>query len=223
MAEGEQGGTPYSAARPPAGCADRHREGRGERRAPRLGGAAAGGRQDAGRAGDRAAPRPHHRRAGPEHRDPVAVAPRLGRVGGEPGAGTREVEAAVHGADLPVAGHLRGPRHRRGPGRRRRRCWTRCTRTAARSSSGSRRSATSRWSSTSATTCWRSGAGCSQELLDELPDAFVLGLTATPPSTLTQEQKALVDELFGDAAVQRRASRRWSARGTWRRSPSSPG
>ena len=37
-----------------------------------------------------------------------------------------------------------------------------------------------------------------EELLVELPDAFVLGLTATPPSTLTQEQKRLVDELFGD-------------------------
>ncbi len=36
-----------------------------------------------------------------------------------------------------------------------------------------------------------------QEVLDELPNAFVLGLTATPPSTLTQDQKALVDELFG--------------------------
>ena len=36
-----------------------------------------------------------------------------------------------------------------------------------------------------------------QEVLDQLPDAFVLGLTATPPSTLTQDQKALVDELFG--------------------------
>ena len=36
------------------------------------------------------------------------------------------------------------------------------------------------------------------ELLDELPDAFVLGLTATPPSTLTAAQKVLVDELFGE-------------------------
>ena len=38
-----------------------------------------------------------------------------------------------------------------------------------------------------------------QEVLDELPGAFVLGLTATPPSTLTVDQKALVDELFGDS------------------------
>ena len=37
-----------------------------------------------------------------------------------------------------------------------------------------------------------------KEVLDELPDAFVLGLTATPPSTLTQDQKQLVDELFGE-------------------------
>ncbi len=36
------------------------------------------------------------------------------------------------------------------------------------------------------------------ELLDELPDAFVLGLTATPPSTLTAAQKVLVAELFGE-------------------------
>jgi superfamily II DNA or RNA helicase len=36
-------------------------------------------------------------------------------------------------------------------------------------------------------------------VLDELPDAFVLGLTATPPSTLTREQQALVTHLFGDS------------------------
>ena len=36
-----------------------------------------------------------------------------------------------------------------------------------------------------------------QEVLDQLPDAFVLGLTATPPSTLTLDQSRLVDELFG--------------------------
>ncbi|QWZ09216.1 DEAD/DEAH box helicase family protein [Nocardioides panacis] len=38
-----------------------------------------------------------------------------------------------------------------------------------------------------------------QEVLDELPDAFVLGLTATPPDTLTADQRVLVDELFGDS------------------------
>ena len=38
-----------------------------------------------------------------------------------------------------------------------------------------------------------------QEVLAELPDAFVLGLTATPPDTLTADQKELVDELFGDS------------------------
>src|SRR3954447_23146812 len=37
-----------------------------------------------------------------------------------------------------------------------------------------------------------------QGVLDELPDAFVLGLTATPPGTLTADQKALVDDLFGE-------------------------
>ncbi|MDN5853171.1 MAG: DEAD/DEAH box helicase family protein, partial [Actinomycetia bacterium] len=36
------------------------------------------------------------------------------------------------------------------------------------------------------------------EVLDLLPDAFVLGLTATPPSVLDKQQRALVDELFGD-------------------------
>ena len=35
------------------------------------------------------------------------------------------------------------------------------------------------------------------ELLDELPDAMVLGLTATPPEALSAEQALLVDELFG--------------------------
>jgi superfamily II DNA or RNA helicase len=35
------------------------------------------------------------------------------------------------------------------------------------------------------------------ELLAELPDAVVLGLTATPPETLTRDQAALVAELFG--------------------------
>ncbi len=35
------------------------------------------------------------------------------------------------------------------------------------------------------------------ELLAELPDAVVLGLTATPPEALTADQALLVDELFG--------------------------
>ncbi|QIG43692.1 DEAD/DEAH box helicase [Nocardioides anomalus] len=35
------------------------------------------------------------------------------------------------------------------------------------------------------------------ELLDQLPDALVLGLTATPPEALTADQAQLVDELFG--------------------------
>ncbi|MCW2797671.1 DEAD/DEAH box helicase family protein [Nocardioides sp.] len=35
------------------------------------------------------------------------------------------------------------------------------------------------------------------ELLDLLPEAMVLGLTATPPETMTADQAALVDELFG--------------------------
>lgn len=40
------------------------------------------------------------------------------------------------------------------------------------------------------------------ELLRALPNAFVLGLTATPPTALTKEQKALVDTLFGDVVFQ---------------------
>ena len=39
--------------------------------------------------------------------------------------------------------------------------------------------------------------GLLAELLVELPQARVLGLTATPPATMTQPQAALVDELFG--------------------------
>ena len=35
------------------------------------------------------------------------------------------------------------------------------------------------------------------ELLDELPDAMVVGLTATPPEALSADQALLVDELFG--------------------------
>ena len=35
------------------------------------------------------------------------------------------------------------------------------------------------------------------ELLDQLPNAMVLGLTATPPEALTADQALLVDELFG--------------------------
>ena len=35
------------------------------------------------------------------------------------------------------------------------------------------------------------------ELLDELPNALVLGLTATPPEALSADQALLVDELFG--------------------------
>lgn len=38
------------------------------------------------------------------------------------------------------------------------------------------------------------------EVLALLPDATVLGLTATPPATLTRDQAALVDELFGPVA-----------------------
>ena len=35
------------------------------------------------------------------------------------------------------------------------------------------------------------------ELLDLLPEAYVIGLTATPPATLTPDQADLVDRLFG--------------------------
>lgn len=41
-----------------------------------------------------------------------------------------------------------------------------------------------------------------QELLDLLPDAEVLGLTATPPETMTAEQAELVDDLFGKPLFQ---------------------
>ncbi len=37
------------------------------------------------------------------------------------------------------------------------------------------------------------------EMLEELPNVFVLGLTATPPGALTREQAELVGKLFGDA------------------------
>ncbi|MBF4162788.1 DEAD/DEAH box helicase family protein [Nocardioides acrostichi] len=40
------------------------------------------------------------------------------------------------------------------------------------------------------------------ELLDLLPDARVLGLTATPPEALDAEQAALVEELFGAVAFE---------------------
>ncbi|GAA1792920.1 DEAD/DEAH box helicase family protein [Nocardioides hankookensis] len=40
------------------------------------------------------------------------------------------------------------------------------------------------------------------ELLAELPDSWVLGLTATPPATLDADQARLVDELFGGIVFQ---------------------
>ena len=40
------------------------------------------------------------------------------------------------------------------------------------------------------------------ELLDLLPEAMVLGLTATPPETMTADQAVLVDELFGSPLFQ---------------------
>ena len=49
-------------------------------------------------------------------------------------------------------------------------------------------------------------------MLDQLPDALVLGLTATPPEALTADQALLVDELFGTPLLPSR-SRRWSATG----------
>ena len=173
------------------------------RRPPVLGGAAAGRRQDAGRAGDRAAARPHHRRARAEHRDPVAVAARLGRRSPAVSPAQRHARGrgGLHGADLPVAGHLRGPttRSTRTAGRRRARCSTGCTPTAARSSSGSRQVGDLTLVLDECHHLLEVWGRLLQEVLDELPDAFVLGLTATPPSTLTRDQKALVDELFGDS------------------------
>ena len=41
-----------------------------------------------------------------------------------------------------------------------------------------------------------------EELLAELPQAWVLGLTATPPTALTAEEAALVSALFGDVAFE---------------------
>ncbi len=40
------------------------------------------------------------------------------------------------------------------------------------------------------------------ELLEQLPHAVVLGLTATPPETLTADQALLVAELFGDVVFE---------------------
>ena len=40
------------------------------------------------------------------------------------------------------------------------------------------------------------------ELLEQLPQAVVLGLTATPPETLTVDQALLVAELFGDVVFE---------------------
>jgi superfamily II DNA or RNA helicase len=40
------------------------------------------------------------------------------------------------------------------------------------------------------------------ELLDVIPDAYVIGLTATPPQTLSADQAALVDRLFGHPIYQ---------------------
>lgn len=39
------------------------------------------------------------------------------------------------------------------------------------------------------------------EVLDDLPDAYVIGLTATPPESLTPEEKDLVDTLFGEPVL----------------------
>lgn len=40
------------------------------------------------------------------------------------------------------------------------------------------------------------------ELLESLPDVYVLGLTATPPATLTPDQAALVGTLFGETVYE---------------------
>lgn len=39
------------------------------------------------------------------------------------------------------------------------------------------------------------------EVLDELPDATVIGLTATPPAALTPTEASLVDKLFGEVVL----------------------
>ena len=71
--------------------------------------------------------------------------------------------------DAPVSG-AENPRSRRDSTRTARRWWP---------GSATQGRSCSSW--TSATTCSRSGAGCSAELLEQLPQAVVLGLTATRP------------------------------------------
>ena len=61
------------------------------------------------------------------------------------------------------------------------------------------------------------------ELLDQLPDAMVLGLTATPPEALTADQAAAGRRAVRRTALPRRASRPSSRSATWRRTSSSPG
>ena len=119
-------------------------------------------------------------------------------------SGTRGARDVLHRADLPVAGHLR-------PGRRGRRGRSE----ASTGEAGSLldrlhpngRALVERLKEVGDLTLvldechhllevW---GRLLQEVLDELPDAFVLGLTATPPDTLTGDQKVLVDELFGDS------------------------
>lgn len=60
------------------------------------------------------------------------------------------------------------------------------------------------------------------ELLRELPDVTVIGLTATPPERLSPAQTALVTELFGPRYAAPPCPPP-SATATWPRTPNSPG
>ena len=74
---------------------------------------------------------------------------------------------------------------------------TGCTRTAARSSSSSRHAGPLLLVLDECHHLLEVWGRLIGELLDQLPNALVLGLTATPPEALTADQALLVDELFG--------------------------
>ena len=176
---------------------------RGGRRPAVLGGAAPGRRQDAGRPGDRAAPA----------RTTVVLGPNTaiqsqwlrGWDGAHRRAGRRDAgpRQAVHGADLPVAGHVRARRR----GRRGRRGEPRLLDRLHPNG----RALVERLKAVGDLTLvldechhllevW---GRLLQEVLDELPDAFVLGLTATPPGTLTRRPEGARRRAVRRLGVQR--------------------
>ena len=132
------------------------------------------------------------------------MAARLGGIGGRGSRQHARGRRPFHSADLPVAGHLRGPRREvdEEPG----------PKAAARRGGllhalhPNGRALVARLKAVGDLTLvldechhllevW---GRLLREVLEELPDAFALGLTATPPSSLTEEQHRLVEELFGD-------------------------